>query len=142
MLKDDTQGLSFQKSKFIGGDNGKGKFIPYFIKDPKNENRILLYNILQIYDIQDDGSYKQLWINNTFNKELYFSVCCGDAVIALNINDMNLSLIENVMNPIDSKMTELIQIDLDKMIGLGNVINETEKRVEIQAKYFQPVKII
>lgn len=141
MLKDDTQGFKFQKAKFIGGENSKGSFKPYFIMD---NGKLILYNIMQIYDVKPDGSYKQKWINNTTNKQVYFSVCCGDAVVALNMNDLNYEL-QEVDNPLSGpKKLQIFNHDkINKMIRDGDLLEFKDKEnVYIQAKYFKPVEII
>jgi hypothetical protein len=147
LLKDDTKGYPFQKSKFIGGDNSKGSFKPYFIMD---NGRLKLYNILQTY-VAPDGSIEKIWINNKINKEVYFSVCCADTIIYLNMNDDLVLRINSVSNPqiydkngkkIKNAPSILKQIDIEGMITHGDVLKDDDKWIQIQAKKFKQVENI
>jgi hypothetical protein len=147
LLKDDTKGYPFQKSKFIGGDNSKGSFKPYFIMD---NGRLKLYNILQTY-VAPDGSIEKVWINDTINKEVYFSVCCADTIIYLNMNDDLVLRINSVSNPqiydkngkkIKNAPSILKQIDIEGMITHGDVLKNDDKWIQIQAKKFKQVENI
>ena len=140
-LKNDKDGFKFQKAKFIGRqdeDENAEKFKPYFILDG---DRILLYNILQIYT-NDKGESRQRWINDTNNREVYFQVCCSDTMIYLNINDLNL-VVDDELNPTSKGPKKLITIDIDSMIQDGGLLQHSDSEyVNIQAKYFKQVQNI